>query len=160
MIPAPQAELKAEAASTRMKLVTRRCAKLPGKGGMNEAQARDELERRGGCVLEATVLARDTLMTGQVIWAKQVEREAVDALNSFRKACSEPPAPLKKAKRTREELKKYKAELADILARDCAKTIQGAVTMLDGWKDRVPAQSAPYLLGIRSAFADALGGGE
>jgi len=152
-----EASLAAEAAWTRMKLVSRRCARLPGKGGMDEAQVRDQLGRRGGCVLEATVIAREALMTGATDWAKRVEEQAVEVVGSFHEACTRAPDPPRsKPRRTAEELRKYRAELADVMARDCAGALKGAVTMLDGWKDRVPTQSAPYLKKIRSAYAEQL----
>jgi hypothetical protein len=153
-----ETDFAAEAAWAKMKLVTRRCSKLLAKGGLDEAQVRNQLSRRGDCMLEATVAARDALMTGQTLWAKRVEQQAIEALGSFEDVCRKPPSPPKKSKRTQTELKKYRAELSDIMARDCAHAVQGAITMLDGWKKQMPAQSAQFLEGIRNAFAEALGG--
>jgi hypothetical protein len=156
LIPAGHTDLSGQAAWTKMRLVNRRCSRLLAKGSLDEAQARNQLGRRGDCMLEATVAARDALLTGQASWARRVEQQAIEALGSFEDACRKAPSPPKRSKRTPTELKKYRAELAQVMARDCARTVQGAITMLDGWKKEMPAQSAPYLLGIRSAFADAL----
>lgn len=149
--PDSDAELRGEAAWVRMKLVSRRCTQLPGKGGMDEAQARDQLRRRGSCMLEATVLAREALISGQEEWARKAELETRQASSGFRAACATPPPPAK-IKRSKTELQKYNAELADVLAKDCAKTLRGAVSLVEGWNKDVPPVAQPYLAGMRDAF--------
>ncbi|HUP56536.1 MAG TPA: hypothetical protein VM598_03725 [Bdellovibrionota bacterium] len=148
------AALRGEAAWTRMRLETRHCEKLPARGKMDEAQARNQIERRGNCLLGAALHAREAIASGDPEWSRLAEAEAREASSSFRAACSNPPdpLPLRKGRRTAVEVLKYRSELADVFARDCAAKLTSAIGMVEGWSKELPAKAAPYLGGIRDAL--------
>jgi hypothetical protein len=123
-------ELRGEAAWTRMKLTANRCEKLPSSKPMNEAQARQQLERRGLCVLEAVNFAHDALAAGNEEWSRKVRDESRTVLDSFSSACMTPPAA-SGPKRSATELRKYRAELTQALVRDCTSTLRQALPKTD-----------------------------
>jgi hypothetical protein len=67
-----------------------------------------------------------------------------------------PPPAGKKNRRSAVEMRKYQAELGDVLAHDCARTFKSALGMFDGWNKDIPASTAGYLGRIREAYSTEL----
>jgi tetratricopeptide (TPR) repeat protein len=131
--PVPNATaLEGHASWLGLALKTRSCARYPGPGSMNEAQAREQMDRRGSCLLEASLLYRDTLRPGDVRWADQATRDMSIAFRAYARACAEPPPP--PGKRSKEQLGRYRAELVQLLEADCRARYSRALDLLRSWK--------------------------
>lgn len=156
----PMAE--GEALWLGLELKTVACRKLPSKERLAEGQLKNQLERRGLCLLEAMVLFHDVLEKFIAIKektrAKIAEKEMVVAFKEFDIACSHPAEPppeslnevipaessagglekankdiIKRTSRTPLELKRYKAELAAFLREMCLKKFDEALRLTHNW---------------------------
>ncbi len=135
--------LQGQAHWLKLKLKARKCARLPSPGKLDEGQVREQFERRGLCLLEATLDLKKTLKAADPGWAERATRELSDAFTAYSSACSTPPAP--KSKRTSVELSRYRAELAHILKKDCSSKYSEALDLLSRFKEQLPSTMHPRL---------------
>lgn len=129
-----------ELALTELRLKTHDCARLPGPGFLNELQVRNQLDRRGSCLLEALALFKDVLRLGQVAHSDQASFEVNLAFQNYSKACHKPPDPPEThpVRRTRKQLSEYRAELKAVLEKECDLKYTQASDLLKNWETQLP----------------------
>jgi tetratricopeptide (TPR) repeat protein len=138
--------LLGESAAVAISLKTRACALLPNpkSGALDEAQTRQQFDRRGTCLIEAVLLFRDVLKSEDEEWVAESQTELMDSFKNYSVAClNPPPAP---GKRTTQQAKQYKSELVGILAQDCKKTREKAKDLLAAWKQGIPTSLDRYIV--------------
>jgi hypothetical protein len=108
---------------------------------MDEGQARLQLEQRGVCLQEATVILLRNLSQNEKAesdkriadLAKNQGKDRLErAFKEYGQACLNPPGPLpiRPKNRTHSQLKLYRQELVEKLQADCHKTFQNAIATL------------------------------
>ena len=137
----PLKPLKGQAAWLELKLKIRTCEKFPTKGSLTEEQIRNQLNRRGTCLSEASLLHLKTLEAGDLDWGRQSALELSSSFQDYTKACKNPsnPPPLARPeKRTKTQLKQYRSELVQLLQKECAEKREKAETLLLSKKEKSP----------------------
>ena len=137
-------ELQQEAFMLDMELKLFECSLLPGKGALSEEQARDQMNRRGTCLLEGVqkyLLLFKNKQSDKQSDDKRVMMKATDlltnALAQHRLKCANPPPPLPLVTergpepRTPMQLKRYRAELAFTLKKECKENFKQAADFLE-----------------------------
>jgi tetratricopeptide (TPR) repeat protein len=125
-----------------LQLKTRFCGRFPPPGELDEAQVRDQLSRRGDCLLESQLIFRELLRLKPGEEKRSLEGldNLTSAYEAYHKACANPPRP--PGKRSALELKRYRTELVDVLVPMCAEKLQKAGSMMKGWDHGLPKDSA------------------
>lgn len=118
-----------------LQLKLRACAKYAAAKQLAEDQARSQIESRGVCLLEAVSRFKDPIlaMTGAQT-QKQATQELSTAFQAYTEVCAHPPdpTPLRPKPRTREQLIRYRHELAAQLREDCGKKSAAASRLIKG----------------------------
>ncbi len=132
---------------TDLQIKTRTCSKLASVGPLDESQLRDQLERRGNCILEALILFKKTAEAQDPKWSEKARLVTWEAFESYSKACEKPliPKATRPKNRTKTQLAKYQKELTAFLIQDCQSKYDGALDLLHSWKPVFPAGSAEAL---------------
>lgn len=153
-LASPPAPLVGETRLTRLRVKNDRCAALPSSARMEESQARDQLERRGTCVTEGMLLYKEVLKTGDTRAMDRATREALSAVEGYRRACLNPPDPPLRPRRTELQLRRYREELGQALARDCREKQRAALELVLSWKTdaSLPAPGQPLAASVARAL--------
>ncbi len=114
--------LKAEAVSISVQMKAEACKVLPSKGPLLEAQFQDQLSRRGDCLLEMVNLAQSAPRE-----AGDLEERIKNSFQDYLKACSSPPPPADRKKRSQLELKRYLSELANQSLMECQAKLKAGI---------------------------------
>lgn len=132
-------ELKLHAFMLELELKLYDCSLLPSKGALSEDQVRDQMNRRGLCVLEG--VQKYLQLFKQPSSEARVLTKATDllvaAFNLHSLKCKNPPPPLPlitengPKTRTAVQLKRYRAELAFSLAKECRANFKQAEEALN-----------------------------
>ncbi len=137
-------EIKGQTFLLQLKLKGKDCARLPSKDRLDEGQTRDQMDRRGLCLLEELLIYQKILGTQDPRSSERASAQITGDFDDYAKACSGPFHPPQKDNRansihrTANELRRYQAELAGQLKQDCSKKGDSAVELLNSWKTRVP----------------------
>jgi hypothetical protein len=145
--PRTDLNTRGSAASMDLDLKLRECARLPGKGKIDEGQLRDRISRRGQCLVESVSLLKATLDVGHELTATLASQEAADAWITYFDACSNPASP--PGKRSATQLKAYRQELKAALVTDCIGRVNHARGLIDDWKIKLQppiTSSADYVV--------------
>jgi hypothetical protein len=132
-----------------LKLKTLECGRLPSSDILTEEQIRDQLDRRGTCLLESIEWLRKTLETGDTSSSHLAASHFQNAFESYAHLCAHPPITKRKGKsasavqRSSKERKRFEEELADILLQEAHKKSILALDLMKGWKDKLPNTSLP-----------------
>ena len=128
--------LLAEARSLLLRLLGRRCSRLPSQGGMDEAQARDQLERRSICQQDTLRLLKEVSDLSIAPELDVATELTVQGYADFANRCINPPDPIKlsKGKRTDEQKHAYRADLQKLLFPICLEAIDRAIETVQEWK--------------------------
>lgn len=143
---APSPELLAEAKSLLLEILIRQCSRLPSKGGMDEAQARDQLERRATCQQDTLKLLHDVADADSGDTLTAATEAASAGYVELAERCLHPPdpLPLPKGKRSAEQLTAYRADLRRLILPVCQSAFSRATDTLQEWKfptkDRLQAE--------------------
>lgn len=144
-------ELQQEASMLEMELKLNDCSLLPSKGSLSEDQAREQMNRRGVCLLEGVqkyVLLFKQPSSVESTREHSNERVITKATDLLSQAftlhqmrCKNPPPPLplvtdqvnsqKPKPRTQVQLKRYRAELAFTLEKECRENFRQAAEALE-----------------------------
>lgn len=113
----------------------RQCARFPSPGKLEEAQVRDQLGRRGSCLLDSLVLFQKVLGTADAPAMDQGEEKLAQGYASYWEKCQQPPAPapVKPKDRDAQQLKTYFRELAVVLEEDCRQKIHQGLDLMNVW---------------------------
>ncbi|MGK5081902.1 tetratricopeptide repeat protein [Bdellovibrionota bacterium FG-1] len=127
--------LKGELLGVRQALKLRSCAKFPSANFLEEAQARDQLGRRGECILESLLFFHQTLLTADLASAQESKDRLLTGFKSYLKACSKPPGPpaLHPKPRTPDQTHAYLRELSLVLRNEGLQNLQQAIELLKAW---------------------------
>ena len=122
----------------QLKLVP--CNQLPSRGPLEEDQVRAQMDRKGICLNEATLIYRALLETGSNYWPERATKALAQSYENYAKFCAHPPLPPRntKKKRTKEQLAQYQAELADRIVQDCELREKPAYDVLTQLKQTLP----------------------
>jgi tetratricopeptide (TPR) repeat protein len=149
--------LRAELEWLALKMKSRDCMKIEAGGLLTENQVFDLAERRGSCLLEAAFILRrafeldplDSPEDEQESMEKVVE-EFLNGFTLYTKSCMNPPNP--PGKRSRVQLKRYKAELVDRLQGKCEEKRKLAGSFVDGWKTSLSPNRAKLLGSLKHSL--------
>jgi tetratricopeptide (TPR) repeat protein len=133
------AKIKAQTYGLQLTVKIKTCEKFPSKGPLDELQTRDQLNRRGICLLEGLLQFHKILKTEDLRAAGTAALQLKNTYDSYFQSCLHPPVPLQlpHRKRTLKEQKQYQAELANLLVQDCQKKSQDASELLNTWKPQL-----------------------
>jgi TolA-binding protein len=148
--------IKGHAFGLEIKLKISDCARLPTQDPMNELQLRDQLDRRGTCLLESLLIYRKILQSNDPKSASLATSQIIRAFSQYANACSsklhsphDPHSP-QVMKRTQLELKHYNDELSTLLQQDCKQKYATALNILMSWKAGLsPAMIQSLLLSTK-----------
>ncbi len=145
--PSSSKNLSTQANLLRLKLKNINCSRLPSSGPLDESQLRNQLERRGLCLLEALLNYRKILQNddpkASIIATELIE----NGFDEYARVCAA-PAPIShlvKGQRTQTEIRNYQNELRDLLTEDCKTKRKEALDLLNSWKGSL-SQEASYSL--------------
>jgi tetratricopeptide (TPR) repeat protein len=124
----------------KLDLKIKTCEELPSKGPLDEGQIRDQLTRRGTCLLEAFLIYQNVLKTGDLRATGTTTTLIQSALKQYAFSCAHPPHPpvIQGQPRTPQELERYLSELSDLLMQECRKKVQVASDLFQSWKPTLP----------------------
>jgi tetratricopeptide (TPR) repeat protein len=136
------AEVRGRAYVLHLQLKTLTCARFPSAGSLTEAQTKDQFERRGTCLLEAVLLFRKILESGDETSMENAVDQVSDSYHDYLHACGHPPASalfLNKNKISNQkpsalQRKRYQSELTDVIVVDCRKKSNEAIDLLQSWR--------------------------
>jgi len=146
--------VKGQVFDLKLKLKISECAQLPSKDRLDEGQLRDQLDRRGTCVLESLLIFHKILKSNDLRSAASAATQVNEAFDQYSKSCSSSysaPAvsPISKqssSRRTAQEMRRYHAELSDQLKQDCKKNWNTGLQLLNSWKADLPNSMLGSLL--------------
>lgn len=123
----------------KLQIKLQHCETLPGIGPLDEAQLRDQLERRGTCLLEALLIFQKVLKTGDLKYSGAAAAQMNEAYNNYARECTHPKSRKEGGKpRTLKESVQYQVELASVLTRDLKFKSTHALELIDSWKTELP----------------------
>ncbi len=116
------------------------CNHLPSPDSMNENQLKNQLDRRGTCLLEALLLYRNTLINKDIPSATQATELLSQAFQDYDHSCTTPSLHLNahELKRSPQQKSAYLGELADLLIQECGKKYNTGLALLNSWKSVLP----------------------
>lgn len=126
-----------------LNLKARDCERFPSAKRLEEDQVRDQLDRRGDCLLEAQLLYKDLLAIAHDPSSREGTSVLASAFADYLVACRNPPDPV--GNRSQAELKRYRGELEIVLRVDCAAKIKKAMEFAEGWKAGMSTASILHL---------------
>jgi tetratricopeptide (TPR) repeat protein len=138
-------QIKGKIYGLQLQLKFSECEQLPSKGNLDEGQIRNQLDRRGTCLLEALLLFHKILKMGDLRSAGIAVNQVNHAFKSYSVSCADPPPPPLAKKRSALETRRYREELTDLLAQECQKKAADALDLLASWK---PHLSAPMMVPV------------
>lgn len=133
--PAP-AQLSGEARELKLELKLRHCDKFPSDEKLEEAQVRDQLGRRGSCLLDSLILFKNVLATEDASSCEDSQGRISQAYASYWEKCVHPPGPpaIRPKDRDARQLKTYFRELAVVLEEDCRQKIHQGQELIQSWR--------------------------
>ncbi len=161
------ASLRTEAFAAGLKLKLLACAKFPSAGPLDESQIRDQLDRRGTCLLQSLLIHRQALAAGDMALARLAQSELTQAARNYSHTCSNPPPPppitigpdKTRKTRTAQQVKTYNREMSVVLEQDCRAKLKQGYDLTQGWKESLPTSTAPLLTELSTELL-ALSNGE
>jgi tetratricopeptide (TPR) repeat protein len=150
--PAPP-RLQGEAKELSLRLSILTCARFPSQGKLSEAQVRDQLSRRGSCLLNALLGYRAVLKADHTPSSESATEQVTKAYASYWEKCRNPPPPppVRPKDRDAQQLKTYFRELAVVLEEDCRQNIKKGRELLGGWETTLSSNAQDSL---KKASAD------
>lgn len=142
-------DLKSHAKSLEIQLKTQECSLYPTRLAKDEGTIRNQLKRRGKCLLEALLLYKDFLHHKDPQHARFTTQLMANEFQSYRKSCENPPAPKNLTKTQR---KRFQEELSHLLKRDFQEQKEVALDLLESWKPGLPKSMNYYLNGLSSSL--------
>jgi tetratricopeptide (TPR) repeat protein len=139
-----ESPLKNRSTYVKLKAKIWTCEKYPDAPRMNEGEAKNQLSKRGTCLLESLLLFQKVLSTGDSKFALLSATEVDQSFQRYQNVCSHPPLP-SSGKRTAQQMKRYQSELADFLQQECRKQSSTALGLLTEWKTRVFPKMAEFI---------------
>lgn len=117
------------------------CSRFPSSGPLDETQIRDQLDRRGTCLLETLLVFKNILDTKDAAAVKLAVDQTERAFTEYQKICSAPPLPpqIQKSKVALQK-KRFRVELADRLILDFRNKTALAQEMIGNWKPKLSQQ--------------------
>jgi len=131
-------EVKSQVYFLRLKLKIHHCNQFPGPGPLNEGQLRDQLERRGTCLVEAVLILKKVLTAENSKTASQASDEIAESFKNYYQSCTSPIAAFKGI--TSVEKQRFKTELSDQLTQDFKKKSHLALEFLTSWKSQLSSE--------------------
>ena len=141
--PDSPALLQAYLARVQLEIKTGECSRFSKTGPLEELQVKNQMERKGTCLLQAAMIYHDTLKTGEKKWSAVATQDLKAALKNYSLSCAHPPRP--PGKRTQLELRRYTAELAELLRPECERNHTKLKELLNTWKQELPTQVTYYI---------------
>ncbi|MGK5088647.1 hypothetical protein WDW86_13900 [Bdellovibrionota bacterium FG-2] len=153
----PSAAQNSEYEWTALEFATRKCGFLADTRKfkvMNEEVLLDQLERRGQCISEATVLYTQLFSRETRSELEIPTRLLRNSFNAYWRVCTSPPSPpaIAPKDRTPEELQRYKVELRDRLVQLC----QGRGRQILDLLEKFRAQTTPDMTSDKHDFIRSL----
>lgn len=128
-----QAQLRAKLAE---------CTEFPSQKDLKESQIRDQLDRRGTCLLEALQNYRQVLRNAEPESVALAGAEMTAAFKSYAAICKNPNSAFaasdSDAKSQNRSGRVLQSELSAKLTAECSQKWQTAVEFLDHWSTSVP----------------------
>jgi tetratricopeptide (TPR) repeat protein len=152
--PAPS-PLLGDARALELELKLRHCARFPSDGKLEEAQVRDQLGRRGACLMDSLLLFKNVLLAGDAASGDESEARVSQAYASYWENCLHPPTPppIRPKDRDARQLKTYFRELAVVLEEDCRQKIRQGQDLIQSWKSA--GSSGPHMPSMEDALKKA-----
>ncbi len=144
--------LQAQLASVSLRHRNEVCKRLPGRGKMNEGQARDQYLRRGTCLVEAALEYKFTLQAENPYWSKRAAADLIEGFRLYARACSEPPLP--PGRRTAAQKKRYRVELAQLLQGDFEAKRAQLLDFINTWKEELHRTTDPEINSLVQQLTD------
>jgi tetratricopeptide (TPR) repeat protein len=146
--------VKAHAYQLQLRLKSLHCARFPTKDPLDESQIRDQLDRRGTCLLESLLSFHKVLQSGDLRYAALTAAHVTEAFNTYSQKCHSPPLPVFKEKRTAKQLKSTTTELVDRLDQDCKSKLLTALDLLNSWKKGLSSNMIGPLIQVSKNLED------
>ena len=144
-------ELLGQTFALQLSLKSLACASLPTSEYLNENQIRAQIDRRGTCLLEALLLLKKTLKTGDMRSSEQSVTRMSQEFESYFKFCAHPRQRIKSSREgTIEQRAQSQRELAFLLSQECKTKIENALDLVKTWKTELPSVSIKSTLKISS----------
>ncbi len=139
--------LLSEALFLRLWLNTRVCAKLGSEKIGDEGTVREQINRRGTCLLDSLLTFKEILMAQDPSESSKATEKMKEAYDDFAHACANPPRPtqLHPTPRNAQQLRSYRLELTAKLKQDCQGKYLDALDFLSTWKPKLPASTSRYV---------------
>ncbi len=128
-------DLVAQAWVNSLRLKTWQCSKFPSAKKLSEEQVKDQMDRRGTCLLEAMKIQYNLFQTQDITGTQQGNALIVKAWQEYLAAADAPPPPLplKPKDRTATQIKRYYAELSSFLRIAAHQDLRDALAIIAGW---------------------------
>ncbi|MFZ9594934.1 MAG: tetratricopeptide repeat protein [Bdellovibrionia bacterium] len=143
---------KGTLARLKLQIKLHSCAQFQMKHPMNEAQAKNLMDRRGVCLKEALLDWNEVLRLEVPTEASRASQLIHQSFHDYLKACLTPPPPqLPPTERLqRQERKRYQIELADYLLKTFEAQTQEALDLLLPFKPLADSKSLPAFTQLSS----------
>lgn len=139
--------LLGQAKDLQLRISIAKCARFPSKGKLGEAQVRDQLSRRGTCLLHALLGYREVLQADHAPASESATEQVTQAYASYWDKCRNPPLPppIHPKDRNENQLKTYFRELSVVLEESCRQNIRKGRELLAGWETTLSPRSSDSL---------------
>jgi tetratricopeptide (TPR) repeat protein len=145
-------QIRGQTYNLKLKLKILHCSQFPGPSPLDEGQIRDQLDRRGTCILEALLLFQKVLATGDLRTAGIATTQINQAYTSYYQSCKTPKITPRTA--TPLEQKRFQAELADRLTQDFKKKSNLSIEFLSSWKAQLPLSAVGAITQVSKNLKD------
>jgi tetratricopeptide (TPR) repeat protein len=136
-------KLKTKQIYSQLKLKIRTCSRLPSSKSLDEGQVRNQMDRRGRCLSEATLFLAQSYRLGSKKDILVASNELTAAFKTYSQVCTNPPPP--PGKRSRAQIKQYRAELTAALREDCKHNYSKALELLSSSASSLPEHASNRL---------------
>ncbi len=130
-----QAELQPSLQFMQLKLELRECDRLPTSTKLDEAQAKDQWQRKSLCVQKAFLKLQSLYVSQAAKWIDAGRKDVIQALKTFRHTSLAPPSPLETLKA--DELKNYQTELSSYFWEQYSGVMKELSETTVRWKSEV-----------------------